>query len=294
MIVKSRLSLRQVFAMTWRVDILMLAFCVLIYYVDAYVFVKFTMPIGYPAFMGTAIAFFIGFNNDQAYNRWWEARIIWGGLVNDSRTWARNLLAYSDNNELNHRMVRRHLAFLYATVSSLRKDGSRVYLKYVDDADVVKIKDSEHIPNKLLQFQAEDLAFLHRSGALNDFSFNSLNLILQNFCDGMGKSERINNTVFPITYVFFTRLFIWIFIALITSSLIELVGIHSVLLGWFAGFVFNVIHLNGQELVNPFVISKMTVPIASISRNIEINLLHMLNDPNVPKPLPLIEDAYSV
>lgn len=280
--------------MTWRVDLLMLAFCVFIYYIDAYIFVKFTMPIGYPAFMGTAIAFFIGFNNDQAYNRWWEARIVWGGLVNDSRTWARNLLAYSNNNEFNHRMIRRHIAFLYATVSSLRKDGSKVYLKYVDDSDIVRIKANEHIPNKLLQFQAEDLALLHCSGALNDFSFNSLNLVLQNFCDGMGKSERINNTVFPITYVFFTRLFIWIFIALITSSLIELVGINSVILGWFAGFVFNVIHLNGQELVNPFVMGKMTVPIASISRNIEINLLQMLNDPSVPKPLPLIDDAYSV
>lgn len=295
MIIKQTLSLRQIFSITWRVDLLMLLFCAVVYFIDKIVLVKFDMPIAYPALLGTAIAFFIGFNNNQAYDRWWEARIIWGGLVNDSRSWTRNLLAYSTNMEYNHRMIRRHIAFLYATVASLRKTDDKTYLGYLSDLDISRIKDGEHIPNRLLQFQSEDLAYLYKNGCIvSDFAFHSLDMFLQSFCDELGRSERINNTVFPITYVYFTRLFIWIFIASITSSLSEVVGLYAIILGWSVGFIFNVIHLIGLELMNPFVMNSMTTPISSITRNIEINLLQMINDPNIPEPLKPIDDAYIV
>lgn len=294
MIIKNTLSIRQIFSITWRVDLLMLLFCAVVYFIDKVIMIKFDMPIAYPALLGTAIAFFIGFNNNQAYDRWWEARIIWGGLVNDSRSWARSLLAYSTDVEYNHRMIHRHLAFLYSTVSSLRKTGDKIYLNYLTNVDISRLKDGEHIPNKLLQLQAEDLASLHKRGIVNDFAFHGLNMLLQDFCDELGKSERINNTVFPITYVYFTRLFIWIFIASITSSLSESVGLYAIILGWSVGFIFNVIHLIGLELMNPFVVNPMATPILSITRNIEINLLQMIDEVDIPEPLKPIDDTYII
>lgn len=293
MLVKKNLSFHQVLSYTWKVDISMIFFCSLIYVVDQYIFTKTVLPIAYPSLMGTAIAFFIGFNNNQAYGRWWEARTIWGGLVNDSRSWARSLIAYSSNQVLAEIMIRRHLAFLVTLSTSLRKDESNLsYTEYLIPADLDSLEPKYNRANQLLQLQAADLHQLRQTNAIDDFVFASLNNLLQSFCDGMGKSERINNTVYPITYVYFTQLFIWLFIALITMSTSGLIGGSSIVLGWLMGFVFNAIHINGMSLMNPFSDNPAGVPISSITRNIEINLLQLLNSPQIPDPVEVINGEY--
>lgn len=294
MLITKKLSLHQIMAITWKVDLSMVAFCAVIYLCDTHVFTGFSLPIAFPALMGTAIAFFIGFNSNQAYGRWWEARIVWGGIVNDSRSWARSLIAYNSDAQVSKQMIYRHIAFLYATVAMLRKENiDQAYLaKYLTQDEINQLNPHEHLANALLNKQAVDLASLQQSGKISDFAFAGLNQLLQNFCDGLGKSERINNTPFPITYTYFTQLSIWLFIALITMSTSTAVGLPSILLGWLMGFVFNVIHLNGLELVNPFVATSMSVPISSITRNIEINLLHALKHVDVPAPLAPIGGEY--
>lgn len=293
MLVKKNLSFHQVLSYTWKVDISMIFFCSLIYVVDQYIFTKTVLPIAYPSLMGTAIAFFIGFNNNQAYGRWWEARTIWGGLVNDSRSWARSLIAYSSNQVLAEIMIRRHLAFLVMLSTSLRKDESNLsYTEYLIPADLDSLEPKYNRANQLLQLQAADLHQLRQTNAIDDFVFANLNNLLQSFCDGMGKSERINNTVYPITYVYFTQLFIWLFIALITMSTSGLIGGSSIVLGWLMGFVFNAIHINGMSLMNPFSDNPAGVPISSITRNIEINLLQLLNSPQIPDPVEVINGEY--
>lgn len=293
MLVKKNLSFYQVLSYTWKIDISMIFFCSLVYVIDQYIFIKTVLPIAYPSLMGTAIAFFIGFNNNQAYGRWWEARIIWGGLVNDSRSWARSLIAYSSNQVLAERMIRRHLAFLYTLSTSLRRDEvDTSYAEYLTPFELSSLEPRYNRANQILQHQATDLHELHQSGAIEEFVFANLNTLLQNFCDGMGKSERINNTVYPITYVYFTQLFIWLFIALITMSTSQLIGGLSVVLGWLMGFVFNAIHINGMNLMNPFSDNPSGVPISSITRNIEINLLQMLKSPQIPEPVQVINGEY--
>lgn len=293
MLVKKNLSLYQVISYTWKVDISMLLFCTLVYLVDQYIFTKTMLPIAYPSLMGTAIAFFIGFNNNQAYDRWWEARIIWGALVNDSRSWARSLVAYSKDQLKAEKMIRRHIAFLYALSCSLRKDDANTnYTTYLTTDELNSLNPNYHRANEILQFQAQDLNTLRQTGTIDEFVFASLNSLLQNFCDGMGKSERINNTIYPITYVYFTQLFIWLFIALITMSTSGLIGIASIALGWLMGFVFNAINFNGMSLMNPFNHNPAGIPISSITRSIEINLLQTLKSSNIPEPLAVIDNEY--
>lgn len=81
--------------------------------------------------IGTAVAFFAGFKNNQAYNRMWEARKIWGGIVNDSRTWGMMVDGYVTNlfrenkvddaeiHSVKERLIYRHIAWLYAHRSQL-------------------------------------------------------------------------------------------------------------------------------------------------------------------------------
>lgn len=292
MLIGKNLSLFRILKITWKVDLLMVAFCSLVYTIDTLLLVPFKLPIAFPALMGTAIAFFIGFNNNQAYDRWWEARRVWGEIVNDSRSWARNLIAYNQNPGATKRMIYRHIGFLYALTATLRRNEDKTHLEFLTQADIKELKLGLHIPNTLLRIQAQELKQLRTGNNLTDFEFYNLNGLLQNFCDEMGKSERINNTVYPISYVFFTKLFIWLFVALITMSTNNEVGWPAIVLGWLMGFVFNTIHLNGMSLMNPFEYAPAGIPILSITRNIEINLLQELNDEYIPEPLPPINDEY--
>ncbi|RTL13323.1 MAG: hypothetical protein EKK54_00960 [Neisseriaceae bacterium] len=292
MLIGKNLSLFRILKITWKIDLLMIGFCGLVYLLDTYWLLSFKLPIAFPALMGTAIAFFIGFNNNQAYNRWWEARMIWGGIVNDSRSLARNLVAYTSDNHAAKRIVRRHIGFLYALTASLRKyKQDENHLQYITSDDIEKLKFISHIPNGLLSIQAQEIKDLRAKQQITDFEFTILNRLIENLCDAMGKSERINNTVFPINYLFFTKLFIWLFIALITMAT-NSVGAAAIILGWVMGFVFNTINLNGLNLMNPFEHQPSGVPISSITRNIEINLLQEIGADNIPDPLPVIHGEY--
>ncbi len=292
MLIGKNLSLFRILKITWKIDILMIGFCGLVYLLDTYWLLSFKLPIAFPALMGTAIAFFIGFNNNQAYNRWWEARMIWGGIVNDSRSFARNLVAYNLDNDAAKRIVRRHIGFLYALTASLRRyQQDESHLQYITSEDVEKLKPISHIPNGLLSIQSQEIKNLRAKQQITDFEFTILNHLIENLCEAMGKSERINNTVFPINYLFFTKLFIWLFIALITMAT-NSVGAVAIILGWAMGFVFNTSNLNGLNLMNPFEHQPSGVPISSITRNIEINLLQEIGADNIPSPLPVIHGEY--
>jgi putative membrane protein len=301
MLIHKRLLLRQVVRVTWKVDLLMLLLCMLAYYVDTRLIPGVNIPTSLPALMGTAIAFFIGFNNNQAYGRWWEARIIWGGLVNDSRSWARSLIAYCSNPAMSNAdqpaepartMILRHLGFLYALKSNLRDSNDHEYQKYCTREEITQIEQSKNKANKILDMQTNALEKLNRENRIDKFQFLILTDLIKAFCDGMGKSERIKNTVFPTTYVYFTRLFIWVFVILLTMSISDVVGTWAVFFGWVIGFIFHITHINGMSLMNPFEDDPAGVPISSITRNIEINLLEAIGEKELPQPIASVKGEY--
>lgn len=292
MLLKKRLPINQVFRYTWKVDLLILLCCTVVYFVDKYwLALHVSIPVAISAVLGTAIAFFIGFNNNQAYDRWWEARIIWGALVNDSRSWARNLLAFTspgslnENNKIVRHMINRHLSFIYALKANLRKQNDDYYTRFLEQWEIVAVQSESNIPNAILNLQAADLQLLSQNGAIDGFRLMQMNDMLVRHCDSMGKSERIKNTVFPTSYLFFTQMFIWFYVILNTLMMTETIGAWSILFGWAFGFVYHVTHLNGINLMNPFADNPLSIPLDSISRTIEINLLEMLGDELVPAPV---------
>jgi putative membrane protein len=274
MLLKQNLRLYRIFKITWKIDILILLMCTAAYFIDTLLMPEVHLVPALATLMGTAIAFFIAFNNNQAYSRWWEARIIWGGIVNDSRSWTRNLLAYADAPATEaRRMSLRHIGFLYALKASLRNMKDDVYKNYLPEEEWEKVEGVANIPNAILDLQSFDLQKLSKENKIDGFRFLALNDLVRSFCDGMGKSERINKTVFPTTYIYFTRLFIWILVVLTTTSISESVGPLSIFFGWLIGFVFYSTHENGMNLMNPFDLSPYCIPLNSITRTIEINVL---------------------
>jgi putative membrane protein len=108
----------------------------------------------------------------------------------------------------------------------------------------------------------------------------------------MGMAERIKNTVFPTTYNYYTKVFIWLFIVSVALVLSGPMGMWAIFMSWLIGFVFVSTQINGMTLLNPFNSNSASVPLNQITRNIEINLLQMLKEVNIPEPVKPINDEY--
>jgi putative membrane protein len=297
MLIVKNIRFSRIIRNTWQVDLIMIASCTAAYFIREYLIAHhFSIPTIIPTVLGTAIAFFIGFNNNQAYDRWWEARKVWGALVNDSRSFARSLLSYvpqsDENNAIVKRMICRHIAFLYALKANLRGTVDLIYVKYLDDEEQDLVEQQANIHNAILFNQSKDLQKLYDAKQIDGYKFLDITGSLTKFSDEMGMSERIKNTIFPTTYSYLTKVFIWLFVVSFTLVISQEMGVWSIFMGWMVGFVFVSTQINGMSLIDPFENNSAGIPLNQITRTIEINLLQMMGEEDIPAPVTPINDEY--
>lgn len=296
MLLKQNIRLGEVISGTWKNMVFSVITCTFAYQINEIWLSKyFEFPTFVPALIGTALAFFIGFNNNQAYSRWWEARGVWGSLVNNSRSWARQILFNTEGNSdtaLKIIMIKRHLAFIYALKAYLRNETDSYYTIFLSGSDLNQIRGHLNIPNAILSLQANDLQKLSNDKEIDGFRYLDLNKLITEFCDDMGRSERIRNTVFPTTYTYYSKNFIWIFIYAVTMAIGSAIGMWAIVFGTITGYIFFTIQSLGQTLVNPFERSPSALPLDQIARTIEINLLQMLGEKEIPKPVESVNGEY--
>jgi len=294
MLIGENIRVSRILINTWKVDLIMIVSCTAAYFVREYLIAyHFQISSIIPTVLGTAIAFFIGFNNNQAYDRWWEARKIWGALVNDSRSFARSLINYAgDDHEAVKRMTCRHISFLYALKANLRGTVDEIYTKYLNEDEKDELNKHTNTHNAILNIQSRDLQQLYKNRVIDGYQFIQLNEMIVRLTDSMGMCERIKNTVFPTTYSYLTKVFIWLFVVSFTLVISQDMGYWSIFMGWMIGFVFVSTQINGMGLVNPFENNSSGLPLNNICRTIEINLLQMLQEEEIPEPVKPINNEY--
>lgn len=257
--------------------------------------------------LGGALAIFLGFRNNSAYDRWWEARKIWGGIVNYSRTWTIHILGFArpvhsqgdvPDSEIRlwqKRMVYRHLAWLHGLNMHLRKRFDWDKLDdYISKEELERIKPLANKPTQLLRTQALELAEAYDVGIIEDFRHMELSRMLEEFFNLQGKAERIKNTIFPYYYNYFTRVFLWVFVILLPFGLSPLVGWGTIPMTVLIGFVFTILEKSGTITENPFEGRAADTPITTIVRAIEIDLRQMLDEDTDLKPEPVKRTRFGV
>jgi putative membrane protein len=302
MLITDNIRLGRIIRGTGHNALFSVAICLIAYVLnEAFISKHFVFPPFVTSLIGTALAFFIGFNSNQAYDRWWEARKVWGALVNDSRTWARLVLSYISPSQtipeletaaIRERLIQRHIAFLYALKANLRKVNDQTYTTFLTREEQEKIAHHSNTHNAILLLQTEDIATLYKAGAIDGYRFLELNQTVTAFCNEMGKSERIRNTVFPTTYIYYSRIFIWYLIFSTTVTLADSLGYWALPFGTLVGYIFLTIHMIGQILLNPFDPIPTGIPLDQITRTIEINLLQMAGSKEIPPPVESIKGEY--
>jgi putative membrane protein len=253
--------------------------------------------------LGGALAIFLGFRNSSAYDRWWEARKVWGSIVNNSRSLGLELITYPiGKNEQEEKVIEewrresvmRHIGWLYTLNAQLRKKP--VELKpYLNDHDIELLKGKNNLAAQILVIQGNAIDNAFRRGWIEEFRFNSLIGTLKKFYDDQGKAERIKNTIFPFYYNYFTNFFLWLFTISLPFAL------STVMTNWLMiplsvaiSFAFYILNKSGVITETPFEGSASDTPLTTICRTIEIDLLQMLDTDEVPEIHPVQRGRFDV
>ena len=246
------------------------------------------MPISIPAFLGTAISVLISFKLSQSYDRWWEARKIWGSIVNESRNFTLQLQSYiAKGNDSDIRQIAfRHIAWCFSLGRFLRGlDPLENLGNYISEDDIKKIITHNNKPLALLQLNTLQIAELKNSGEMDVFSHIQLNTTLINFSNAMGMAERIKSTVFPVTYRVFLHFMIYIFVITLSISLGEIEPIFETPLLVIISSGFFVLEKTATLLQDPFENKPTDTAMTTIATNIEINIKQLLKESDIPQPL---------
>lgn len=250
-----------------------------------------SIPMTVHSVLGTIISLLLAFRSNQAYDRWWEARIIWGAIVNDSRTFARQILSLMEDplepdriDGFKKRMIKRQIAWCYALGKGLRRDDPMPMIsKFVSEEELEYLKDYDNKHVGIIQLHARDLNNALKQGWVNPYQQVELDQTLTRLCDHMGKSERIKNTVFPSTYSLYIHLALHFFILLLPFGLVQLFGFLMVPVLVVITACFFLIEKMAIHLQDPFENKPTDTPVLSISRNIERDLKQMMKDKHVPQ-----------
>lgn len=262
---------------------------------------KISLPFSVAAILGSGLAIFLAFRNNNSYNRWWEARTIWGSIINNSRIFARQIIANADsalsggkvNTEqiaaYKTEIVYRQIAFAHALRLHLRGQKSFEEMSHLlSAAEFQQVIQKQNIPNHLLFLQGKRIKDGMEAGILGAFDNISLEPTLAGFNNFQGACERIKNTPLLRQYHFFTRLFLLAFMAVLPFSLIadfQKMGapVLMVPLSILVSFVFGVMGKVGEVNEDPFENRITDVPMTAICLTIERDLKEMLGEMNLPE-----------
>lgn len=209
------------------------------------------------ALIGTAVAFVVGFQNNSAYGRIWEARKIWGGIVNTSRSfgmmvqdmvnneYAKTPLSDAELQNEIKTLTYRHIAWMTALRHAMRaskpwettaqhrtnreldaappehRSTLEEDLKpYISESDFEYIMSKGNKQTALLYLQSHHLKQLKQKGVIWEFSYLELENILQTLFDHQGKSERIKNFPYPRQFATLNYMFMWLFVLLLPLALV--------------------------------------------------------------------------
>lgn len=209
------------------------------------------------ALIGTAVAFVIGFQNNSAYGRIWEARMIWGGIVNTSRTfgvfiqdmvnndYAQKPVGEAELKKEIKTLTYRHIAWMTALRHAMRmskpwettvkhKTNQEWNMRppeldstlekdikpYISENDFEYMMSKDNKQTALLYLQSHHLKQLKEKGVIWEFSFLELEGIIQELFTQQGKSERIKNFPYPRQFATLNHFFMWIFVLLLPLALV--------------------------------------------------------------------------
>ena len=240
------------------------------------------------ALFGSAIGIILGFRNQSAYARWWEARTLWGAVVNNSRSWGRQATTSmsgedAEIKEMQRRMVYLQIAYVHALRQHLRKLEPWADLApFMSDVELNSLRNEKNVPLSIQEMMGNLLRECLERGWIDRLQWRAMDESLNDLADAQGGAERIKNTPMPKQYDYFPQLFVQMYCILLPLALVTSMGWYTPLGSTLVGFIFLALDRIGRDLEDPFENTIYDVPLTSITTTIEVNLRQLLGETSLP------------
>jgi putative membrane protein len=223
--------------------------------------------------LGFVISLLLAYRTNTAYDRWWEGRKMWGGLVNSSRNLAIKLASILTSES--------DLAFFrkmipgYTSILHKHLNDSDTAKQLFDDVDL-EIDHHKHRPNQVAKMLFQKVNDLYLSKKITGDQLIILNNELQSFTDICGACERIKNTPIPYSYSAFIKKFIFIYVLTLPFAYVFILGYFVIPVVAFIFYVLASLELIAEEIEDPFGTDANDLPTKKIAENIKRNVEELI------------------
>lgn len=286
MIVTAAPSFKQVAREIWKPLALLFVWDVIV--TVTYVLLPFRAPSLPLTLFGSALALFLGFRSNSAYQRWWEGRGLWGLMINASRNLARqarNFLPDGEALDMKRTIVLRQIAYVNALRCQLRRQPvDQEVLRFLSRGEADFALARTNVANGLVDGTSRRINMARQNGWIDTIQQTAMESVLVDIANAQGGMERLKNTPLPNQYRFFPTIFTHMFCILLPIGLVETLGLATPLGSTIAGLMFLIVLAIGDDLVDPFANTVHDLPLSAMCRTIEIDLLQAIGD-EAPEPM---------
>ncbi len=245
--------------------------------------------------IGLPLAIFLGFRNTAAYDRYWEARKLWGEITLRLRTLSRQsqsllslpALQSPRADDVRVRMVHRGIAFAHALRLQLRGQSDAPLLQHWLGAKEWGQLQRQRaaLPDALLLAMGRDLGAELRAGRIEPCLAAAVDATLSALTAAAAACERIKNTPVPFSYTLLLHRTAYLYCFLLPFGLVDTVGFMTPFVVAIVAYTFFGLDAVGDELEEPFGLESNDLPLDTLCRGIEISLLASLGETELPAPL---------
>jgi ion channel-forming bestrophin family protein len=228
--------------------------------------------------LGIVLGLFLVFRTNTAYDRWWEGRKLWGGLVNSTRNMALKIAVYvsKEDHETRDWFAKMISNFIFATKESLRNGVQLNEIDPPDDKFLEDLKNYKHKPNRISMLMYERVNTLYKKGKITAEQFLNIDKELKDLIDLMGACERIKNTPIPYSYMMYVKKFIFIYIITLPFGFVTQSGYLTIIIVLLITFVLMSVELIAEEIEDPFGRDINDLPTDELALKIKDNVKEIL------------------
>lgn len=243
------------------------------------------ISIGAMGIFGVALSLFLGFRNNAAYDRWWEARRLWGTMIADIRNLGRHMSIFVDKDEDRTHILSRAVAFAHLHRGFLRgADVKAEIVDWVGEEQASAMIARENPADAALRSMADRIGKLVREGEISGFGQLTISQTLSSLALAQAGCERILTTPLPFVYSLLVRRTTYLYCWLLPFALIEATGWFGPLFAAIVAYVFFGLQAVTNELEHPFRNVQNGLPLDAMCRTIEISVSEALHQ-SPPDPL---------
>jgi putative membrane protein len=244
---------------------------------------------------GVALTIFLAFRNNASYDRYREARHLWGGVLIATRALTSQVIAYVPEGiaGFEHRhFVHGLIGFVYAFKHQLRKCNPEPDLShYVGGEHAAALQAMRFRPIAILNESRRTLASLHRRALISDIQLSMFDIQVNELEKAVGGCERIASTPIPFAYGVLLHRTVYAYCMLLPFGLVDSLGYFTPLISVFVSYTLLALEAIAAEIAEPFGTAPNCLALNAIARTIERSLLELCGEalPEEEKPVRVYE-----